>query len=166
MRFPLIPLLLALPLAEIAGFVIVGRMVGVWATLALVMLTSLLGLLILRRQGLQMLRGLSSEGQQGRLPGESVINGAMIVVAGLLLLLPGFVTDIIGLALFLPPVRHLLWRTIGRRIVVVDSGSRSYGPSAKTSREPEGRVVDLDEEDFQRQPNPSSPWKGRTLDDK
>src|SRR5690606_23740898 len=147
MRFPLIPLLLALPLAEIAGFVIVGRMVGVWATLALVMLTSLLGMLILRRQGLQMLSGLSSEGQQGRLPGESVINGAMIVVAGLLLLLPGFVTDIIGLALFLPPVRHLLWRTIGKRIVVVDSGSRggprAYGPSAKTSREPEGRVVDL-----------------------
>src|SRR3546814_8061193 len=123
MRFPLIPLLLALPLAEIAGFVIVGRMVGVWATLALVMLTSLLGMLILRRQGLQMLRGLSSEGQQGRLPGESVINGAMIVVAGPLLLLPGFVTDIIGLALFLPPVRHLLWRTIGKRIVVVNSSS-------------------------------------------
>src|SRR3546814_16788650 len=135
MRFPLIPLLLALPLAEIAGFVIVGRMVGVWATLALVMLTSLLGMLILRRQGLQMLRGLSSEGQQGRLPGESVINGAMIVVAGLLLLLPGFVTDIIGLAPLAPPVLHLLWWQHATRILGVDNSypgtNHTSGPSDK-----------------------------------
>lgn len=169
MRFPLLlPFLLALPLAEIAGFVLVGRAVGVWATLALVILTSLLGVLILRRQGLQMLRGLSAEGQQGRLPGEAVVDGAMIVVAGLLLLMPGFVTDIIGLALFLPPVRHLLWRTIGKRVVVVETGGyggySSRGPSSETAAKPDGRVVDLSEEDFTRRPNPSSPWKEKGPD--
>ena len=168
MRTSLIPLsILLLPLAEIAGFVVVGQMVGVWGTLGLVLLGSLAGLLLLRVQGLQMLRRLSEEGREGRIPGDAIVQGAMIVIGALLLLIPGFITDIIGIALFIPPVRRLLWSWIGRRFVVVSSASYTERHSYDRQREPAAnrRVLDLDEDDFKREPNPGSPWSGRRPDE-
>ncbi|MGK9053537.1 FxsA family protein [Neorhizobium petrolearium] len=170
MRFFLVPLILiGWPLAEIAGFVLVGRALGLWATLGLVIGTAVLGAVLLRSQGMHILRQISTEGREGRMPARTLIDAAMIVVAGILLLLPGFITDIIGLALFIPFVRDLLWSLIGRRIVVVRSpGSTSYrydgGRPAPEGRKP-GPVVDLDEQDFHRNPNSpppnsSSPWAG------
>ena len=160
-------LILLMPLAEIAGFVLVGRAIGVWSTLGLVVLTSVVGILLLRAQGFQMLRQLSSEGREGRVPGDTIVHGAMIVVAAFLLLIPGFITDIVGLALFIPAVRRLIWSAVGRRIVVSSSAySRSYhyeaGFDPQTRR---GPVVDLEDDDFQREPNPSSPWNERRLKD-
>ncbi|MFB9953345.1 FxsA family protein [Rhizobium puerariae] len=165
MRFSLVPLfLVAWPLAEIAGFVLVGRAIGLWATLGLVIGTAILGAVLLRTQGMHMLRQVSTEGREGRMPGRALIDGAMIVVAGILLLLPGFLTDIVGLALFIPFVRNLIWSLVGRRIVVVGSSNstryryESGKPSPNDRKS--GPVVDLDEEDFHRNPNPSSPWAG------
>ena len=166
MRTPFISiLLLLLPLAEIAGFVVVGQMVGVWGTLGLVLLSCLAGLILLRLQGLQMLRRLTEEGRDGRVPGNAIVQGAMIVVAAVLLLIPGFITDIIGIALFIPAVRRLLWSFIGRRFVVVDSESYTQRRTYTRRRDPPRgeRVVDLDEEDFHREPNPGSPWSDRRL---
>src|SRR4051812_33672666 len=100
MRPFLIPLLLlGWPLAEITGFVLVGRAIGVWSTLGLVIGSAVLGGILLRSQGTQLLRQISQEGREGRMPGRALVNGAMIVVAGILLLLPGFITDILGLLL-------------------------------------------------------------------
>jgi UPF0716 protein FxsA len=167
-------LVLAWPLAEIAGFVVVGRAIGLWWTLGLVIGTGLLGALLLRQQGLHLLKKLSQESQQGHVPASSVVDGAMIVIAGILLLLPGFLTDIVGIALFLPFVRRFLWSLIGQRVVVVNGGragfrrpSPSSGPSGSSSgsSSPErssgaGKVLDLDEDEFRRDgnSNPSSPW--------
>lgn len=154
---------LLMPLAEIAGFVIVGKAIGVWSTLGLVILTGIAGVLLLRTQGLQILRQLSQEGRHGRDPGEAMVHGAMIVVAALLLLIPGFITDVLGLMLFIPAVRRWLWSAIGRRVVVTSTTrgrSRAYDagfdPNARKDR-----VLDLDDADFQRDPNPSSPWTDR-----
>lgn len=168
MRAPWIAILiLLLPLAEIAGFVVVGQMVGVWGTLGLVVLGGLVGIMLLRIQGLQMLKRLSEEGREGRMPGDAIVQGAMIVVAAVLLLIPGFVTDIIGLALFIPGVRRLLWSALGRRMVVVRSAAYSRGPAGGQNAAPGsgGPVVDLDDEDYRREPNPSSPWADRKLRD-
>jgi UPF0716 protein FxsA len=166
-------LVLAWPLAEIAGFVVVGRAIGLWWTLGLVIGTGLLGAFLLRQQGLHLLRKLSQESQQGHIPASSVINGAMIVVAGILLLLPGFFTDIVGIALFIPFVRQFLWSLVGQRVVVVNRQGRAgggagfrNGPSHTTNNSsPDrptsvGKVVDLDEDEFRRNGNhnPSSPW--------
>lgn len=163
--FIALSVLLAWPLAEIAGFVVVGRALGLWWTLGLVIGTGLLGAFLMRQQGLHLLKKLSEQSQQGQIPASSVIDGAMIVVAGILLLLPGFVTDIIGIALFIPFVRRLLWSAIGKRVVVVGPrGSRGgFSHTAGGAREnpnTAGKVVDLDEDDFHRNsdPNPSSPW--------
>ncbi|WP_117194618.1 FxsA family protein [Rhizobium terrae] len=169
MRFFLVPIfLIGWPLAEIAGFVLVGRAVGLWATLGLVVGTAMLGAILLRSQGMHILRQISTESREGRVPGHALVDGAMIVVAGILLLLPGFLTDIVGLALFIPLVRRLIWSRIGRRVVVVRSASsRSYRYENKKPepQQPGGPVVDLDEQDFHRDPNPPapnrpSPWAG------
>ncbi len=160
----LLPIMfLALPLIEIAGFVVVGNMIGLWPTLALVILTSLLGAVLLRFQGLSVLKEASRESQGGNLPGRSIVSGAMVVVAGVLLILPGFLTDIIGLLLFIPPVRHFIWSLIGKRVVVMRTSrgtSASYRSDNSENSRPsdKAKVLDLDENDFSRGSNPSSPW--------
>jgi UPF0716 protein FxsA len=169
MRFPLLSLLvLAWPLAEIAGFVVVGRAVGIWATLGLVIGTAVIGSLLIRGQGISLLRKLSSEGREGRMPARGVIDEAMKVIAGFLLFLPGFVTDIIGLALLVPFIRNLIWSLVGRRIVIVNPQGpasnyrRDDGPF---TRDTNGPVVDLDADDFKRDPDSSSPWsQNRRID--
>jgi UPF0716 protein FxsA len=162
MRLFLVPLLLlGWPLAEIAGFVLVGRAVGFWGTLGLVVGTAILGGLLMRSQGMHLLRQISQEGREGRMPGRAVVDGAMIVVAGVLLLLPGFITDIIGILLFIPGVRGLIWSAIGRRIVVVSSGQRGFtsrDQDASQRKEALGPVFDLDEQEFHRRPSSPSPW--------
>ncbi len=164
MRLLLVPLLLLWPLAEIAGFVVVGRAMGLWVTLCLVIGTALVGALLLRHQGMHILKQISAESRQGRMPGKSLGDGAMIVIAGILLLLPGFLTDLIGLLLFVPAVRRLLWSQIASRVIVVRSQTGNYHYQAG-GRAPEGRhtpdkIVELDEQDFHREPNPDSPWAG------
>ena len=116
MRFPVIPIfILALPLIEIAGFVVVGRQIGVLPTLGLVVATGILGAILLRIQGFGVMTRIRKETQAGRDPSREVAHGVMVLLAGVLLLIPGFVTDIIGLLLFLPPVRDLAWRYLRRR---------------------------------------------------
>jgi UPF0716 protein FxsA len=80
----------------------------------------------------------------------------MILLAGLLLLLPGFVTDVVGLLLFIPPVRDFVWNQLRRRLAVT-SLATGFGRSRRRSRD--GRTIDLDAEDFHRTPGPNSPWR-------
>ncbi|MDP9839264.1 UPF0716 protein FxsA [Neorhizobium huautlense] len=160
----LLPIMfLGLPLIEIAGFVLVGNAIGLWPTLALVILTSFVGAILLRVEGMGVLREANRESQEGRLPGKSLVSGAMVVIAGILLILPGFFTDIIGLLLFIPPVRHFIWSLIGKRVVVMRTAhgtSASYrsGSREDARQSDKPNVLDLDENDFTRGPNPSSPW--------
>ena len=84
MRFSILPaFILLLPLAEIAGFVVVGRAIGLWLTLALVMLGFVIGVVLLRRQGIGILRRMSSEGRNGVMPGRDLLRPAMKVIASL-----------------------------------------------------------------------------------
>jgi UPF0716 protein FxsA len=168
MRLSLVPIFVFLmPLAEIAGFIIVGKMVGVWATLALVILSAVLGAALLRIQGIGILQRISAESRNGGDPGREMVHGAMIVVAAFLLMLPGFISDIIGLLLFIPAVRELAWKILRKRIVVLGSSrafrrgagqSPNSGPGPQTRPRGPGDVVDLDETDFHREPNRNSPW--------
>jgi UPF0716 protein FxsA len=80
----------------------------------------------------------------------------MLVFAAFLLIIPGFITDIIGLLLFIPAVRDFGWRCISDRVVVVDSGERRRG-RPDTSRIKD-RVIELDPEDYSSKPDPDSPW--------
>lgn len=144
----LVPLfILLLPLAEIAGFILVGRRIGLFPTLALVLLSAVAGIVLMRVQGFGVLARLRRSGQEGHAPGKELLDAAMILIAGILLLIPGFLSDIVGLALFLPPVRALLWNRLMRNMVVVDIGGMPPGNRPRTDAP---RTIDLDEDDFHR----------------
>ena len=159
LRFLLFPILL-LPLIEIAVLILVGSSIGVLATIGLSILAGFLGMALLRVQGFAVLAKMRSEMALGQAPDKSMADAAMIAMAGVLLMIPGFISDIIGILLFLPPVRALIRAFIGRRVTIVRSGERAR-PG----------VVDLDPADFRRtdasadSPSSSpSPW--RLPDDK
>jgi len=165
LRISFLPLfLLALPLLEIAGFVIVGREVGALATVGLVLASGIAGVLLLRHQGFGVMARVRAEMAGGGDPSRQLAHGAMIVVAAILLIIPGFITDIIGLLLFLPPVRDLAWRRLKGRIVVATDFTGGFRGRSRD------KVIDLDdgdysrEDDFKRGPDYNSPWR-RLKDD-
>lgn len=153
----MLPLLfLALPLLEIAGFVVVGSEIGVLGTIGLVLLSAVVGSILLRVQGFGAMNRARAEIEAGRDPSRELANGAMIAFAGILLVLPGFITDIIGILLFLPPVRALAWRYFSKRVTFATD---FRGFSQRGGAGGRGKTIDLDEDDFSRQPDPNSPWR-------
>lgn len=166
MRFSLLPLfVIALPFIEIAGFVLVGEEIGVLATLALVIAAAILGAVLLRVQGFGAMTRIRREVEAGRDPSGEVAKGVMLLFAGILLLIPGFFTDIVGLLLFLPPVREFAWRLMKKRIVVSSARFGTGGFSAGDARTgPRGSTIDLDEDEYSRDersrgPRDDSPWR-------
>ncbi len=113
---------LALPLVEIALFVTLGAALGLWLTLAWVLLTGVVGVMLLKSLSISgAVRGRRDlvEGFRGRLaenPLSPIAHQALIGVAGVLLILPGFFTDTLGLLLLVPPVRTLMIRLMARRV--------------------------------------------------
>lgn len=155
----LIPLfLLALPFLEIAGFIIVGNEIGVLATLGLIILAMFVGIFLLRLQGFGLIQKIREETAVGRSPKRELVHGVMLFFAALLLIIPGFITDIIGLLLFIPAIRDLGWRCISDRVVVMNSGGGRRSAGARQTRIKEN-VIDLDPEDYSSKPDPDSPWK-------
>ncbi len=162
MRFSLIPfLLLVVPILEITVFILVGGEIGVVATLALIFLTAVIGSILLRIQGFAVLSRIRTEMEQNRLPGKELGNGAMILVAGVLLLTPGFVTDTIGFALFVPAVRSALWQFLAKNINIVSVGGYPNAQSAGNQNNED--VIDLDPDEYYGEPSKDTPW--RTTDD-
>lgn len=124
--------ILALPLVEIALFVTLGARLGLWLTLAWVVLTAVLGVLLLKSRavsGARVARQEFVEGFRGRMaedPFSPVVHQGLIAAAAVLLILPGFLTDALGLLLLLPPVRGLLIRLAARRMKGVTIITRDY----------------------------------------
>lgn len=144
-------LFLALPFIEIAGFVIVGKEIGVLATLGLIILSAVVGFALLRRQGLSLLNQMKAETAAGRTPERSIIHGALLVLAGILLIIPGFLTDIIGILLFIPFVRNLIWNVFLRNRVVMatsfQTGNTTSGYNQPRYNQDDD-IIDLDPEDY------------------
>lgn len=158
MRLPLVLFILA-PLLEIASLILVGQAIGVLATLALVLFSAVLGLFLLKQQGRGILRRLQEEARRGVDPGRELVHAALLVVAAFLLIVPGFVGDVIGLLLFVPRVRDVVWTMLKPRIVVTGQFTQRAGRPGNSgfSSEP---VVDLDQDEFTREPRNDSPWNG------
>ena len=153
----LLGVFIGVPVLEIAVFIALGGQIGLWPTLALIVVTALAGSALLRHQGLSLIARIRGEMDAGRVPGEDLGHGAMILAAGILLLTPGFVTDAVGFTLFIPTVRRMIWRALAARIAVTitTSGTGSGGPAAPD--EPD--IVDLDDSEWSQAPNPSTPWR-------
>ncbi|MDE0766539.1 MAG: FxsA family protein [Amylibacter sp.] len=99
---------IAVPIIEIALFIKVGGFIGLYPTLAIVLLTAFIGTSLLRSQGMSAFNGLQNSIMSGQNPMSQIAHGAMILIAGVVLLTPGFFTDAVGLALLIPGVRTII----------------------------------------------------------
>ena len=112
----LLAALIGVPLIEIGLFIEIGGFIGLWPTLALVVLTAAIGSWQLRAQGLATLARGRQQLDRGQLPTRELFDGFCLVIAGALLLTPGFMTDAVGLALFVPGFRDMLRRFLASRL--------------------------------------------------
>src|ERR671929_304102 len=103
----LVLLFILVPIAELAVIIQVGEAIGVWWTIALLIADSVLGSVLMRSQGRAAWRRLGEAMRAGRAPAREVMDGALVVFGGALLLTPGFISDIVGLVLLLPPSRAI-----------------------------------------------------------
>ena len=139
--------LLALPLVEIGLFVTLGAKLGLWLTLGWVVLTGVLGVLLLKSMALaggETLRRGFREGLQD--PLSPLAHRALVGVAAVLLILPGFFTDALGLVLLLPPVRSAIYAFLKSRIRVMPVA----GFSQPQRPQDQPGVIDLDDEDWRQ----------------
>ncbi len=125
--------MIGVPIMEIAVFIEVGGRLGLWPTLATVILTAMAGTALLRQQGLATLQRVRESLEANGFPMAEVFDGLCLLVAGALLLTPGFVTDAAGLLLFVPAVRVALRQAFGRYLVAsgrLDARTEKPGPFA------------------------------------
>lgn len=140
---------LLVPLIEIAFFVMIGQAIGLWPTLLGVLVTALAGSLVLRIQGVALLREIGETMGRGMLPARALADAMLVAIAGVLLLTPGYFTDLIGILLLLPPVRNGIYALLRSRMGVVSTGHTGYGWQTDP-RVREGGTIDLDDEDWRR----------------
>lgn len=107
---------IGVPILEIAVFIKTGEIVGLWPTLAIIVLTAIIGAALLRAQGLATLARVRHSLDRGEVPVEEVFTGLCLLIAGALLLTPGFVTDTLGFLLFVPPVRYAIGHFVLTRL--------------------------------------------------
>lgn len=119
---PLFWIFVVLPLVELFVMIEVGSVIGAGWTILLILLTAMLGMVIVRRQGMAALAELQAGFAEMRDPARPIAHGALIMLAGGLLIVPGFVTDALGALLLVPPLRDWLMRRLGRHVTVVNAG--------------------------------------------
>ena len=151
MLLPLVILFVIVPIAELALIIQVGQAIGVWWTIALLIADSVLGSMLMRSQGRAAWRRFNEATAAGRVPAREVLDGVLVIFGGALLLTPGFISDILGLLLLLPPTRAiargvLVRRFAHRMVASVTRGPAPVWPRANGHREydVEGRAVDVD----------------------
>jgi len=135
-------LFLAVPLIEIALFVQIGGAIGLLATLAIVVVTAVLGTYLVRSQGLAVLSQLQGSMAELKDPTEPLAHSAMILFSGALLLTPGFFTDAIGFALMVPGIRRAVFQFFRSRINVQNF---RYG----AAKDHESSVIDVEYEEVE-----------------
>jgi len=124
----LVVLFVFVPIVELAVIIQVGHAIGVVDTLLLMVLVSIVGGWLVKREGIGVWRRAQRQLDTGVMPGRELVDGVLIMVAGALLLLPGFVSDCLGILLLLPPVRALVRAVVIRRLRTRVVAQRTYFP--------------------------------------
>ena len=107
-------LFIFLPMVELYLLIMLGSRIGAMPTIGLIVLTGIIGATLARQQGLSVLSKIQREMASGKPPTQELVEGALIVVGGIVLLTPGIVTDIFGFSLLVPPVRKIVCRSLTR----------------------------------------------------
>ena len=125
-------LFIFLPMVELYLLIMLGSRIGAMPTIGLIVLTGIIGATLARQQGLSVLSKIQREMASGKPPTQELVEGALIVVGGIVLLTPGIVTDIFGFSLLVPPVRKIVCRSLTRAF------SKKVGKAAGFSRTSDG----------------------------
>lgn len=154
-------LFIIIPIIEITVIMQVGALLGLWPTVAIVILSAWLGARYVRQQGLATLQSVQTKMAQGEMPSGEIVTGLMLLVAGVLLVTPGFVTDIFGLLLLIPSVRAAIGNQVQKHIKV-----DQFGASAAFHQEAAGNVYEHEKtaEPFTSSPESISHHQGETLE--
>lgn len=130
-------LFLIIPLIEISILIQIGQVFGVGYTIALVVGTAALGAALFRQQGLSTLAKVQMSMNQGDLPATELIEGLMLLIAGALLLTPGFFTDVFGFLVLIPPLRNKIAQSLLIGFIQSHIDTRQAGPDS-------GRIIDAE----------------------
>ena len=180
----LVLLFILVPIVELWAIIQVGSMIGVFPTIALLLLDSLLGAWLLRHQGRISWRRFRETLAGGRVPAKETADGGLVIFGGALLLTPGFVTDLLGFVLLIPGTRAIVRRVVMRRAVTAGAasmggpavwtvrgvdwgmrGARAYRgrprpadgrPAARRDYDVEGTAVDADRPGLRGRPHPGT----------
>lgn len=157
--FKLFLLFAILPIVEIAILINVGEQIGGWYTVAIVILTAFAGAHLVRQQGLSTLMQAQQKMQSGTMPGQEMAEGLLLVIAGVLLVTPGFITDGIGFLLSLPMTRPLIAKGLLKNLSVKVVNS-SFDGNFSQHQQPHstGQSDDIIEGEFERKDkSPTNP---------
>jgi UPF0716 protein FxsA len=143
----LIVLFILVPIAELAVIIQIGQWIGVWWTIALLIVDSVLGSVLMRAQGRSAWRRFNVAVGEGRVPARETIDGALVIFGGALLLTPGFITDVFGAIFLLPPTRALVRRFLVARLAHRMTASvvgRVRGPGPRQDYDVEATAHDVE----------------------
>jgi len=154
--FKLFILFAILPIVEIAILINVGEQIGGWYTVAIVILTAFAGAHLVRQQGLSTLMQAQKKMQAGTMPGQEVAEGLLLVIAGVLLVTPGFITDGIGFLLSLPMTRPLIAKGLVKHLALRVVTPSFDGNFSQHQQKPHSndQSEDIIEGEFERKDKP------------
>ena len=119
-------LLISIPLIEIYLFIKIGSYIGAFNTVSLILITAIMGIIYARYEGFNTLRSGMSQLIKNELPVYEIISGAALTFAALLLILPGFATDLMGLILIFPPTRKLILKNFSKKYTSKNQKKKDY----------------------------------------
>nr|WP_210302683.1 FxsA family protein [Bartonella callosciuri] len=142
-------------LIEIAGFIFVGKEIGILATLSLIILTTITGIILLRIQWFSLFKNMQRELIQGQILENNILPDAFIILAAILLILPGFVSDILGILLLIKPIRSIVWHFFSsfRNKINIHTKDKT---NAQNDSE---KIIDLKAEDYEIYNFRESSWR-------
>ena len=161
-------LFIIIPIIEIFVLMQVGAVLGVWPTIGMVIFTAWLGAKYVRQQGISTLNSVQTKMAQGQMPSDEIVTALMLLVAGVLLVTPGFVTDFLGLSLLIPAVRHTIASSVMSHISSNNTSQQGFQFHSHSHGQNQNQSQNQD--DFSKQPespfqeNLQPPHEGQTLD--
>lgn len=140
-------LFLLIPVIEIWLLIKVGGALGVLPTILLLILAGMLGMALLRHQGFATLARFQRSMNEGQVPAQAMLDGVVLLVAGVLFMIPGFFSDILGLLCLFPPTRYLLLKALLKRSTMSVQGFQYTQSTRQGSNDIEGEVVNRKDND-------------------
>jgi UPF0716 protein FxsA len=135
----LVFLFILMPIMEISLLIRVAGQIGILNTAAFALFTAVLGAYLVKQQGLATLAKLQQEANSGRVPAKQIVEGVALLIAGAVLLTPGFITDAVGFALLIPPLRLAIINAVARKVFangqVVYSYTSTHGSNQQNTRQ-------------------------------